>query len=369
MVHSFLIGFWLERRRHARLLIGALLLLLLGACSAPPAPATRTPGSEATATLPAENAGSAFLARAPDAVRVLSFNPYWDSIFPDTIPEDQFVPRYDKAAAFRRIAAATAPDLFCLQEIAPARDPRQVAGILDEVLPLASSGWQVQQGQDTVIASRYPLSLRDTVLVYRGVGYSLGHAMALVDLPDERYDHDLYVICAHFMSQGGEENIAARQAHADRIIAWLADARSPGGEVDLPPGTPFLVLGDLNVYDTDPAHHLTTLLTGDVSDEERFGPDAPPDWDGTDLGDVLPRHNGSGDETYTWRDDTQQFNPGVLDRILYSDSALTLVSSFVLNTATLDAATLAAAGLEAADVALDLAAGNYDHLPLVADFR
>jgi len=257
-----------------------------------------------------------------------------------------------------------------LQEIDPTHEPQQVAAILDDVLPLeAPVRWEAHSGQDSVIASRFGLSLRHAAVAYQGSGYALGHGAALVDLPDEDFERDLYVVCAHFKSGGEENDIAMRQAHADQIVAWLADARTPGGEVDLPAGTPFLVLGDFNVYDTDPAHHLTTLLTGDVVDEAAFGPDAPPDWDGTSLTDVLPTHNATGDETYTWRDDTQRFNPGTLDRILYSDSELSLVHAFVLNTATLSAEALDAAGLEAADVALDLDQGHYDHLPLVADFR
>lgn len=191
----------------------------------------------------------------------------------------------------------------------------------------------------------------------------------LLLLLDEDFDQDVYVVCAHFMAGGEEEDIALRQAHADQVVAWLADARTPGGEVDLPAGTPLLLLGDFNVYDTDPTHHLTTLLTGDIVDEAAFGPDAPPDWDGTSLTDALPTHNATGDETYTWRNDMGHFNPGALDRILFSDSKLSLVHAFVLNTATLSAEALDAAGLEAADVTLDLEQGHDDHLPLVADFR
>lgn len=349
------------------------LALFLAACSverAPVAPtAGHTPDPTTAATTPPEAEEIAFLQRPAGALRVMSFNPYWDTIFADEIAADDFMPRYDKAAAFRRIAAATAPHIFCLQEIAPARDPQQVAAILDDVLPVDGEGWQAHSGEDSVIASRYPLSLPHAALVVQGRSYSVGHAAALVDLPDREFDHDVYVVCAHFKSGGEEADIALRQANADQIVAWLADARTAGGEIDLAAGTPFLVLGDFNVYDTDPAHHLTTLLTGDVVDEAAYGPDAPPDWDGTPLADALPTHNAAGSETYTWRDDTQPFNPGVLDRILYSDSSLSLAHAFVLNTATLSAEALAAAGLEAADVALDLDHGHYDHLPLVADFR
>lgn len=162
---------------------------------------------------------------------------------------------------------------------------------------------------------------------------------------------------------------SARQVHADEIVRWIRDIRTPGGEIDLPPNTPIVVLGDFNVYDTDPAYHLTTLLTGDIVNEDDYGPDIAPDWDGTSLADALPRHNARGDDVYTWRDDTQEFNPGALDRILYTDSAIAVSHAFVLNTTDMTEAELAGSGLKAGDVMLDAGTGRYDHLPLVVDME
>jgi endonuclease/exonuclease/phosphatase family metal-dependent hydrolase len=191
--------------------------------------------------------------------------------------------------------------------------------------------------------------------------------MALVDLPEPEYQDDLYLICAHFQAQGGQAKVQARQEHADAIIALLRDAKTPGGDVDLPYGTPIVELGDFNVYDTDPAHHLATLLNGDIQDEAHYGADIKPDWDETDLADALPHHNAAGEEVYTWRDDNQEFNPGALDRILYTDSVIMIENAFVLNTEIMTAQELAAAGLQAGDVMLDPDTGRYDHLPLVVD--
>ncbi len=130
-----------------------------------------------------------------------------------------------------------------------------------------------------------------------------------------------------------------------------------------------MVLGDFNIYDTDPAEHLTTLLTGDIDNEDQYGPDVQPDWDGTSLADAYPSHNGLGVDFYTWRNDDGASNPGALDRIIFSDSALAVTNAFVLNTALLSSSALAAAGLHADDVVLNPATGYYDHLPLVVDFE
>ena len=298
----------------------------------------------------------------------MSYNPGWDSIFDDSDPQNDAYRRDSKAAEFVRIVKAIAPDVVCLQEIQPGRDPQQVGDILDAALPLGEGrSWHTHSGEDSVIAARYALRMQAQATAHRGAITNLGHAMALVDLPDTDYEQDLYLICAHLPSGGGQANVDARQRHADAIASWVGDARTLGGEVDLPANTPIVVLGDFNVYDTDPANHLTTLLSGDTVDEEQYGPNVAPDWDETGLADVKPSHNAEGQETYTWRDDTQEFNPGLLDRILYTDSVLRVDHSFVLNTMTTDKRALGVAGLQAADVALDSRTGRYDHLPLAAD--
>ncbi len=176
----------------------------------------------------------------------------------------------------------------------------------------------------------------------------------------------MYVICSHFQSGVGQESVDLRQRQADSIASLIRDAKSPGGEITLSADTPFLVLGDLNVID-NPSHSLATLLSGDILNEAEFGPDAAPDWDGSSLTDLLPRHNGSRADFYTWRDDTQPFPPGALDRILYTDSMLAVRRAFVLNTMAMTSNELRRAGLRATDVMRDPAKGVHDHLPVVAD--
>lgn len=131
------------------------------------------------------------------------------------------------------------------------------------------------------------------------------------------------------------------------------------------------ILGDMNVLASepaDPAHHLTTLLTGNIVDEKAFGPDFPLDWDGTNLIEVKPRHNAREKDFYTWRVDDLPFPPGALDRIIYTVSVLSVNHSFVLNTTIMTRQELDDNGLLSTDALWDGKAGNFDHLPLVADF-
>jgi hypothetical protein len=127
------------------------------------------------------------------------------------------------------------------------------------------------------------------------------------------------------------------------------------------------VLGDLNIVEGP--QPLETLLDGNIVNNALFGPDSPPDWDGSRNADAFPLHNGAGPESYTWRNDLEPFDPGRLDYITYTDSALRLGKRFVLNTVAMSDALLASTGLQRFDAILDNVGQNYDHLPVVVDFR
>ena len=302
----------------------------------------------------------------PGQLRVMCYNINWDSIFPANDPHSHKYRRHQQAAQFVRVLRAIQPDIVCLQEINPDRDPSDVAAILDAALPQPAGGkWNVYLGRDNAIAAPYPLTMcaSDTEPTT-----DRGQAMALIDLPDATYRYDLYMINAHTKSAGGEENIRRRENHGDAIVNWIRDLRTPGGAADLPAHTPIVILGDLNVYPTDTHRHLNTLITGDILNEAVYGTDFKPDWDDSDLHDTLPHHNLTGAETYTWRDDTGQFEPYPLDRIIFTDSVMSAAKAFILDTTTMFDAQLAAAGLQAGDVALDLESGYFDHFPLVVDF-
>jgi hypothetical protein len=110
------------------------------------------------------------------------------------------------------------------------------------------------------------------------------------------------------------------------------------------------------------------MLTGDIRNEDRFGADFGPDWDGTELTDALPSQNGLGLDFNTWRDDQSVFEVNVLDHIIYTDSVLMLENAFILNTKLLSDEGLELYGLHEDDVLLSPVTGYYDHLPLVVDF-
>lgn len=307
---------------------------------------------------------------SPEYIRLMNYNVNWDSIFPDIDPMNHEWRTTNKAEAFRRIIKAINPDIVCLQEINPERDPKHVSVIFDEVLPLENGAeWQAVIASDNFILSRFDLETDGYSLYTSSNPDLLAQSAALINLPDDEYGpKDIYLICAHFAAFGGQEKINKRQMQADVIIRQVGDLKTPGGYIDLAPGTPFIIAGDFNIYDTDPAYHLTTLITGDIVYENQFGEDIQPDWDDTPLTDANPSHNGREVQYYTWRNDESEFIPGALDRVIYSDSLITARYSIILNTKILSLKNILKYELQADDVMMNGDLNYFDHLPIVVDF-
>jgi len=281
-----------------------------------------------------------------------------------------FIEDPTRDAAFDRILTTLDPDIICFQEFTVATSAAELAGRLNVVLPIGGAGWHVHlgllDGVRTAIASRYPLSLTavDTV----PASSTRGVNMAIVELPNADYAADLYILGVHFKCCGnaGSSEDLRRQASADAIANWLGDARGlvrpSGDQVALPIDTPMIVLGDFNLVGGPQPEN--TLLTGDIQDEATYGPDVSGDWDDSDITDLAPADPFTGD-TFTWQGNGQ-FPPSNLDRMMFTDSVVTVANSFVLNTDTMTAPALAAAGLLAGDT---LPESSTDHLPIVMDLR
>jgi hypothetical protein len=68
------------------------------------------------------------------------------------------------------------------------------------------------------------------------------------------------------------------------------------------------------------------------------------------MADARPRHNALGSEYCTWRSDDLQFEPDALDRIIFTDSVMSVRRRFVLNTMTMSADHLTKLSLQPSDV-------------------
>ena len=169
-------------------------------------------------------------------------------------------------------------------------------------------------------------------------------------------------------SGADDEHVRLRQIQSDAIVCWMRDLRSSAQEYTVAANTPIVILGDMNVVPNASMQPFETLLSGNIADEETFGPDFRIDWDGTDMADARPSHNALNREYYTWRNDDLPFEPSALDRVVFTDSVMSVRRRFVLNTMTMSPDDLANLGLQESDVLYGGDPDYYDHLPLVVDF-
>jgi endonuclease/exonuclease/phosphatase family metal-dependent hydrolase len=247
--------------------------------------------------------------------------------------------------AFRRLLKALDPDVVAFQE-AWSVAPDDVVALFDAWLPQGGH-WVVRKSGSTLTASRHAIPTQ-------WPGHPLDNVMATLITPPDR--EPFVLLNAHFSCCSAEED---RQAQADGVVAFLADARSPGGKLELPEGTAVVLAGDLNLVGLRAP--LDTLLTGKIWDTDTFGEPSAPDWDGTDLLDLISRHNARR-TTFTYRTDDGAFTPGRLDFIIYTDSVVDVARHFVLDTRELPSDLLSAHDLE-----FDDSPSASDHLPHVAD--
>ena len=255
-----------------------------------------------------------------------------------------------REAPYIRLLQAVEPDIIAFNEFFSS-SAAQVQAWVNQVLPLGTgnSWYTVKLDRDNVTVSRYPIQQSWLVLPGHNITASL------IDLP-EHFGRDILVLNAHFRCCTAN---AQRQEEADAIVAFLRDAQTAGGDIDLPENTPFILLGDLNLVGFQ--QQLLTLLEGDIQDEAAFGDDFQPDWDGSDLEDLISTHTHER-VAYTWRSEGSAFPAGRLDFMIYSGSVMNVEKSFILNTETMAAYALATNSLLREDSRAS------DHLPKVADF-
>ena len=292
------------------------------------------------------------------AIRVMTWNIYRDSVFPAD-GEQVDASAASRPAQFARVLQALQPDVLCLQQVTVGA--ARSAALVNSILPLPDgASWQAHGAEDTVIVSRFRISARSEGHVENG-DRRRGHSIALIDTPAA----SLYVVCAHFQSGDGGEDIAMRRHQAQMIVSTVRESKEGRGPIALPPRTPFIMLGDFNAINA--RQFVDALEAAELVAKQAGMRRQGLDWDRSQVTDALPRHNGEGSQRYTWRDDLDRFPPGILDRVLYSDSVLTSVNEFVLDTTSMTYEQLVKARLRLIDVMRDPQAGIHDHYPVVVD--
>lgn len=279
------------------------------------------------------------LDRHPDTgIRVVSYNMLRTGLFD---PE--------RANIFARIFKALKPDIIGMQEMYESSASAVLTKLMDlDALDNDYNWYSQKQGPDNIVISRFPIKHAKEI--------EGGNGAFLVDLTSE-CNSDLLIINAHPPCC---DNNKDRQYEIDAIMAYIRDLKMANGAFPLPKNTPIIILGDLNLVGY--AQQLETLLNGDIMNKA-FGSDFSPDWDGSGFTDLTPPIPALP-FTFTWYSETSSFSPGRLDFMIFSDSVLEPLRSFVLFTPSLSGDRFTAYGLKSSDVTK-----ASDHLPVVCDFK
>lgn len=275
-------------------------------------------------------------------IRVVTWNTLYDGLL-DT----------ERRPHFKRIMAALQPDLVTFNECWD-MTAGQAASFMNEAVPLGGfQSWnaaKLEAGNITV--SRFP--------ILENWAFYPNHRLVatLIDLPNNLYSKDFLLVNGHLRCC--EANFE-RQLEADAFAKFVLDAKTPGGSIDLPEGTPIVLSGDMNLVGWQDQY--TTLVTGQIINTNVFGNGGPLDWDGTDLQDVLALQADQR-MAYTWHEEGNSYPPSRLDFHFCTNSVMQVAKAFILQTEIMPSQRLALYGLFANDNSI-----ASDHLPAVTDFE
>jgi exonuclease III len=275
-------------------------------------------------------------------LRIVSYNVERDQLFDS-----------DKKEAHRRIFQAIDPDIIGFQEIYD-HTAQQTADLIEEFLPSAvGEAWYSSKvtadidRPDIITVSRSPISK----------SFAIDNNTAFViDLQD--HQKELLFVNAHTPCCANNDS---RQKEIDNFMAFIRDAKEDGGVLTMEQSSPIVIVGDMNLVGYK--QQQTTLINGEIVNNNIYGNSFLPDWDSTYFADSKPVTTNSP-STFTWYDEGNSFSPGRLDYVVYSNSVMTAVNSYVLFTNALPEDSLIIYNLQSSDVT-----SVADHLPVVVDFE
>lgn len=287
----------------------------------------------------------ASLEKPDDALRLLGFNVLQGRLFESEARD-----------SYERVLRNVEADVMGFSEVYD-RSSEETA---DRVGALTGTdGWHhAKLGLDLVAVSRYPIEETHAI-----PGYEDNQSGAFLLDANAALGSPLLLIVTHppccNFDDASPSRDARRQRVVDGIAAFLRDVKAGEGPFEVPDETPIVVAGDMN-FVGDP-QQPTTLRTGEIVNNDTFGPSAAPDWDGTDLLDTNPRQTGAPSHT-TWIQAESSFPPSRLDYVYISDSVLEVENEYVLHTGALSSERRSAFGVDEDDTQT-----TSDHLPVVVD--
>jgi endonuclease/exonuclease/phosphatase family metal-dependent hydrolase len=266
-------------------------------------------------------------------LRIMSYNVLSDGIFD-----------IQRQPAFQRIIRAMQPDILCFQEIYD-HSSLEVAQLMEVFLPsMENAQWFHRRvSPDIILVSRYPIT---------AAASSDGNGIFQIDVNEQ----PIIVVDAHLPCCN---NDMERQIEIDRLMSFIRASIDGLTNILIQNQTPIFIVGDMNLVGD--RQQQISLITGDILNENLFGEDFNPDWDGSSLDDAIPFEYGQP-HAVTWFNRFGSFSKGRLDYLLYTGSVVELNNALALQTANLPMADLAALELFSSDTEV-----ASDHYPCIMD--
>lgn len=272
--------------------------------------------------------------QAEDYLRIVSYNSLFDGLF-----------ELSSGNAQKRIIKALTPDIIAFQEIYD-HTANEVATVIGEIIPLENnqSWYRSKVSPDIICISRYPIVFTDAIN---------GNGIFIMEYKNTH----IVLVNAHLPCCDNNED---RQAEIDFILYYLKELKAGNSLFKIQQNSPIIIVGDMNLVGD--AQQQKSLITGDIVDENAFGEDLSPDWNGNPFTDAKPAIIRTPFH-FSWSSSSSSYPPGRLDYQLYTSSVMEAVNSFNLHTANLTAEELNQYALQSAD-----SGTASDHFPVVADY-
>ena len=302
-------------------------------------------------------------------LRVVSYNGYWTSIFPQDNGDVRTNPwidgkGIDGEARLRRFAAwapRALADIWAMQEVIYSKEDQidtTSKAIAKYFGKITEQFWHAAaDGRGRLILSRHPILWSEAIQNARGMA-------ALITLPND-IGGNLLMINLHFFTQPKEVQIK----QATRALDFINSVRK-GEHPKVPKETPIMICGDFNSLPSDRPYQILAKLSEDAQEGDSkvsYYHDSKPRQLNSEARGTYGEVSWSGEVGNS----TPQLPSRTIDHILAPKGFMEVQQAFIFNSLILPKKTLAQYGVERGAILLNRQdrVEKIDHLPVFMDLK